>query len=249
MERMMKGKFTLRMLYEQFQSVMKLGPLSKVMDMLPGGIGQMMAGMAGGTGADTTARLKRMMNIMDSMTNKELDGVVVMDESRVWRVAKGSGVHPVEVQQLLDIQKQFGGVIDGMSKTGLLKGGDAAFASKMQRNPNAIMQQMQKSMDPRMVKSLGGMGNLQVCGHAQGGGRGHGCWLVSKPRSVHDRAAPARTPSLASEYGAKTPYPPSSLTPLAVAHERPRATPRRRRWRRRRWRRRRRRGWRRHVWA
>ena len=32
----------------------------------------------------------------------------------------------------------------GMNKSGLLKGGDAAFANKMKRNPNEVMSQLQK---------------------------------------------------------------------------------------------------------
>ena len=36
MEKMSKGEFTLRDMYNQFQNVMKMGPLNKVMGMLPG---------------------------------------------------------------------------------------------------------------------------------------------------------------------------------------------------------------------
>ena len=32
----MQGVFTLRDMYEQFQNVMKMGPLGKVMSMIPG---------------------------------------------------------------------------------------------------------------------------------------------------------------------------------------------------------------------
>ena len=35
-EKMSKGQFTLRDMYKQFQSVMKIGPLNKVMGMIPG---------------------------------------------------------------------------------------------------------------------------------------------------------------------------------------------------------------------
>ena len=31
-----KGRFTLRNMYEQFQNIMKLGPISQVMGMIPG---------------------------------------------------------------------------------------------------------------------------------------------------------------------------------------------------------------------
>ena len=50
MEKFSKGEFTLRDMYEQFENVMKLGPLSKVMAMIPG-IPQMGGeGDEGGTG-------------------------------------------------------------------------------------------------------------------------------------------------------------------------------------------------------
>lgn len=111
-------------------------------------------------GGDSNARLKRFLVIMDSMTNAELDGKVQLDESRIMRVARGAGVHPQEVVGTIDTYKQFEKMIDGMNKGGLLKGGDAAFQSKMQRNPNAVLAQMQKSMDPRMLRGMGGMGGL-----------------------------------------------------------------------------------------
>lgn len=50
-ERLSKGVFTLRDMYEQFQSVMKLGPLNKVMGMIPG-IPPWMAQSAGGQDGD-----------------------------------------------------------------------------------------------------------------------------------------------------------------------------------------------------
>jgi len=96
MDRMSKGHFTLRDMYEQFQQVMKLGPLSKVMGMIPG----LPAGlMEGGAGDESTKRLKKFLYMMDSMTDGELDGAVDVEKSpgRVARVARGSGTHPQEV--------------------------------------------------------------------------------------------------------------------------------------------------------
>ena len=36
MKDIQKGRFTLRNMYEQFQNIMKLGPISQVMGMIPG---------------------------------------------------------------------------------------------------------------------------------------------------------------------------------------------------------------------
>ena len=111
-------------------------------------------------GADSNSRLKRFLVMIDSMTAKERECRVALDESRILRIARGSGVHPQEVGGLMETHRQFSTMISGMNKTGLLKGTDAAFASKMSRNPNAVMSQLQRSMDPRMLQQIGGAGNL-----------------------------------------------------------------------------------------
>merc|ERR1719150_665758 len=53
MDDIKKGRFTLRNMYEQFQNIMKLGPISQVSDQ------------------ESMKRLKRLMTIMDSMNDKE----------------------------------------------------------------------------------------------------------------------------------------------------------------------------------
>jgi hypothetical protein len=188
------------------------------MDMLPGGLGSLMSQMnPGGGPADSNARLKRFMVIMDSMTDGELDGrVPAFEESRLLRIARGSGTHPQEVVALLDTYKQFEKMIDGMNKGGLLKGGDAAFQSKMARNPNAVLQQMQKSMDPRMLKNMGGMQNLasMMKGLAKGAWRPRGRLAGAAAAAAVGivwTGATSRSTSHASP--APPPPPPSSCRP------------------------------------
>lgn len=47
-----------------------------------------------------------------------------------------------------------------MGKSGLMKGGDEQITKKLQRNPQAVVQQLSKAMDPRMLAQMGGAGNL-----------------------------------------------------------------------------------------
>lgn len=145
------------------------------MEMLPGDMGALMGGLP--PGVDSSARLKRFCSIMQSMTKKELDCEAPIDDSRLLRIARGAGVPPQEVAALLQTHKQMDKMVGGMNKAGLLKGGDAAFASKMARNPQAVMQAMQKSMDPRMLSGMGGTGGLMqmmksMAGGAAGAGAG-----------------------------------------------------------------------------
>eukprot|EP01042_Synura_sphagnicola_P001229 gene1229-1392_t len=156
-DRFKQGVFTLRDMYEQFQSVMKLGPLSKVMGMIPG-IPPWMTQQQGGE--DGNNRIKVFMCMMDSMTDAELDGKVDISPSRMMRIAKGSGTHPQYVQVLLKCHKQFEGVVKKMGKSGLMNGGEKAMSQKMQRNPQGVMQQLSRAMDPRMLAQMGGAGNV-----------------------------------------------------------------------------------------
>lgn len=156
-DKLNKGIFTLRDMYEQFQTVMKLGPLNKVMGMIPG----MPSWMASGAGgADGDNRIKVFMYMMDSMTDAELDGKVDITPSRVQRIARGSGQHPEYVNLLLKCHRQFEGVVKKMGKSGLMKGGDAGMAQKMARNPQGMAQQLQKVMDPKILAQMGGAGNM-----------------------------------------------------------------------------------------
>lgn len=157
MDKLNKGIFTLRDMYEQFQTVMKLGPLNKVMGMIPG-MPSWMASGAGGAEGDN--RIKVFMYMMDSMTDAELDGKVEVTPARVQRIARGSGQHPEYVNLLLKCHKQFEGVVKKMGKSGMMKGGDAGMAQKMARNPQGMAQQLQKVMDPKMLAQMGGAGNM-----------------------------------------------------------------------------------------
>lgn len=103
---------------------------------------------------------------MDSMTNAELDGKVDFSkkgdpkvESRIRRIAAGSGSHPQEVKMLLQCHKQFEGMVSKMGKSGMM-GKNATrqqqqMAAQMRKNPNLINQRLNQ-MDPRMLQQLGG---------------------------------------------------------------------------------------------
>ncbi|KAF0695176.1 Aste57867_13983 [Aphanomyces stellatus] len=154
--KLQKGVFTLRDMYTQFQTVMKMGPLSKVMGMIPG-MGQAFGDMLKGGGEEEgVRRLKRFIYMMDSMTAAELDDLTPITPSRKMRIAKGSGCLPVEVDFLLKCHKQFAGVISKMGKSGLMKGGDEKLKKEMQRNPKAVMNKLNSAMDPNMMAQMGG---------------------------------------------------------------------------------------------
>ncbi|PIK58535.1 putative signal recognition particle 54 kDa protein isoform X2 [Apostichopus japonicus] len=151
------GEFTLRDMYEQFQNIMKMGPFSQIMGLIPGFSSDF---MTKGSEQESMARLKKLMTIMDSMNDEELDNregakIFVRGPGRVQRVARGAGVSVKEVQELLQQYQKFAQMVKKMGGIkGLFKGGD------MSKNVNpAQMQKLNQSiaraMDPRVLHQLG----------------------------------------------------------------------------------------------
>jgi hypothetical protein len=115
---------------------------------------------------ESTNRLRKFMIMMDSMTNAELDGKVDFSkkydpaiESRIRRIAAGSGCYPAEVKMLLQVHKQFETMVSRMGKSGLMgKNAQAKqqqLAAQMRKNPNLIAQRINQ-MDPRVIQQMGG---------------------------------------------------------------------------------------------
>ncbi|RLE51555.1 MAG: signal recognition particle protein, partial [Candidatus Methanomethylicota archaeon] len=97
-EAMASGRFTLKDLYTQLQSLRKMGPLAKVLQALPGfgfSISKEIEDL-------TEAKMKRWLAIMQSMTEEELKDPSIIDSSRMKRIARGAGVTTKDVRELLD---------------------------------------------------------------------------------------------------------------------------------------------------
>jgi signal recognition particle subunit SRP54 len=103
-KKLLKGEFNLIDLYEQMQAMNKMGPLGKVMEMVPG-FGQIK--MPKEALAVQEEKLKKWKFILDSCTKAELeDPDEVMTAPRIDRIAKGAGVSQSEVRELLKQYKQ-----------------------------------------------------------------------------------------------------------------------------------------------
>ncbi len=95
---LMSGKFTLRDMRTQLESLGQMGPFSKVLSMIP---------MLGTAKIDdkqldeSQRRLLRFRAILDSMTPGELEDAQLIKAERIHRIARGSGQKPQEVRTLL----------------------------------------------------------------------------------------------------------------------------------------------------
>eukprot|EP01066_Platyproteum_vivax_P015560 Platyproteum_vivax@DN6861_c0_g1_i1.p2 len=156
MNRLAQGVFTIRDMKEQFQNVLNLGPISKVMSMIPG-FNQSL--LTKGSEQEGVKRVKGFMTMMDSMTDQELDGEKALNAGRVHRIAKGSGHFVHQVTELMEEYKRFSKLVGKMGKIGLTKGGGPD-VQQMMRNPGQMMQKLNKVMDPKMLQQMGGAGNM-----------------------------------------------------------------------------------------
>jgi signal recognition particle subunit SRP54 len=92
--------FTLQDMRDQLAAVKRMGPLDRLMELVPG-VGQMASGLSGEM---DPGALVRTMAIIDSMTKKERFRHQIIDGSRRRRIARGSGSTVQDVNRLL---KQF----------------------------------------------------------------------------------------------------------------------------------------------
>ena len=111
--KMEKGQFTLDDFMAQMSQVKKLGPMGKVMGMIPG-MNEMSKQMNMGEG-EVEKQMGRMRAIFDSMNKKERKNPDVLDGPRRRRIARGAGVDVNEVGQFM---KQFETTRDMMRAVG-----------------------------------------------------------------------------------------------------------------------------------
>ncbi|MBI2663062.1 signal recognition particle protein [Candidatus Woesearchaeota archaeon] len=120
-KRLLKGDYNLVDLYDQMESMKKLGPLSKIMELIPGMSNANIPKELLDVQED---KLKRWKYIMDSCTKEELEDPESIDRNRVERIAKGAGVNPSEIRDLLKQYKQSKKLVKIMKGASTEKGMD-----------------------------------------------------------------------------------------------------------------------------
>ena len=94
---MLSGKFTLADMYQQFETMRSMGPLQKVLQMVPG-LGYQLPDSELELAEE---RLDKYKYIIDSMTPEERENPKVLNASRVRRIARGSGTEEKDVRELI----------------------------------------------------------------------------------------------------------------------------------------------------
>lgn len=113
-ESLKKNKFTMEDMLMHLQQIKKLGPLDKVLEMLP-----IPGGAKALNGADVDlSRMKYTEAIILSMTKKERKSPEIIKGSRRRRIAEGSGTSVQQVNQVLAQYEQMKDMMKSLGKMG-----------------------------------------------------------------------------------------------------------------------------------
>lgn len=163
-ENISKGVFSLRDMKEQYSNVLKMGPLDKVVGMIPGMSSEM---MPKGQEKEAAKKINKYLFMMDSMTDQELDSKVKLCDSRIKRIARGSGTLIQEVKMLIDEHGKFSKMVHNMKD---LKNKNLSDT----RNVGQLTGKLQNMIPQNMLNQIGGAGNLMNMVKEMGGMQGIG---------------------------------------------------------------------------
>ncbi len=107
-EKLMAGEFTLEDFANQLRQLRKMGPLGQILEMLPGGMGQMARQISPQEAEKQFNVTEAIINSMTPMERRKPD---ILNASRRRRIARGSGTEVQDVNRLIkqyrDAQKLF----------------------------------------------------------------------------------------------------------------------------------------------
>ena len=125
-KKFLKGEFNLIDLYEQMQTMKKMGSLGKIMDLIPG---MNSVKIPKELIENQEIKLDKWKHAMHSMTKDELEDPEIIDAARAERIAKGSGLNTGDIRELVKQYKQAKKLIK------MMKGNE--------KNMDKMMKQMQ----------------------------------------------------------------------------------------------------------
>ncbi len=130
-KKLLKGEFNLIDLYSQMEAMSKMGPLGKVLEMIPG-LGSI--SLPKEALLVQEGKLKKWKFAMNSMTKAELEEPDIIDAQRIERISKGSGVSTGDIRDMIKQYKQSKKMVK------MLKG----------ENPEKLMKKMARKAGPNL---------------------------------------------------------------------------------------------------
>ena len=156
--RIMEGHFGFREMYTQYQTVLEMGNISSLIETM----GMKKFVPNGVNNEDMSGNIKKMLVVIDSMSDKEMDDPTLFkDENRIKRISRGTGMPFEFIKYVIDEQKRWSKMFSRMGKTTLSR--LASLEQPKGMNEKTMKQELQnlaRSMDPRMMQQLGGMDGI-----------------------------------------------------------------------------------------
>jgi len=115
-EKILSGEFTLEDFSNQISQVLNMGPIGKIMGMLPGEFGKMSQSI---DPQEAEKKVKTSQAIIFSMTPAERENPRILNASRRKRIAAGSGTEVYNVNQLIKQYQDTKKLLKELKKSGL----------------------------------------------------------------------------------------------------------------------------------
>ena len=111
-----EGKFTLKHLQQQLESMESLGSLDKLISLIPG-LGKAKEKISEEQLESQQEKIKRFKHAINSMTKEEIENPEILEKqtSRIQRIAKGSGVSTSDIRALIKQYKMLKEMIKSQS--------------------------------------------------------------------------------------------------------------------------------------
>ena len=170
-EKMVMGSFTLEDMLGMLRMVRKMGPMKKVLAMMPG-----MGNATKGLDIDDS-QMNRLEALFTSMTRMERLEPEILDMSRRRRIAKGSGQEVGAVNELLKRFKDMRKMMKQLNKMGL----GSMMGGKGKREALAGLSPTGEMIDPKAGKGGGLLGGLGSMFGGGGAGAGPGAGMQLPP--------------------------------------------------------------------
>jgi signal recognition particle subunit SRP54 len=115
-DKMMKGQFDLEDWLEQMRQIRKMGPISQILEMLPGQLGQAAKQV---DPRDVEKNFKHIEAIINSMTPAERRNPDILNASRRRRIAAGCGREVQDVNKLIKQYRETQKLMKTLQKSGM----------------------------------------------------------------------------------------------------------------------------------
>jgi signal recognition particle subunit SRP54 len=172
LEKMLGGQFNFNDFYQQLSMIQKMGSLKDIMAKLP------MQNMIPKDAVVDDRELVKIKAMIDSMTSKERLNPNLFNESRVRRIAKGSGL---KTQDVMDLIKRFKGMRQMM---GMLGKGMGGLLGKIPGMGGLNQMNQMRQMAQQMMGSGGFPGGMPGMGGLGGLFGGGGAGATAQPKRV-----------------------------------------------------------------